>query len=358
MPATVVVGGQFGSEGKGKVAYITAQRHRATVAIRSGGSNSGHTAYDSNGRRHVFRHLPTAALLPDVLCVLGPGALIDPDILRDEIERIQLAPQRLHIDPMAFVITDEHKKLEASSGLRARIGSTVSGTGAALVDRIQRHSDAALARAHPFLRRFVSDPVRELLRKSLDRGERIVVEGTQGFGLSNLQSPDYPFVTSRDTTAASFVSEAALSPMDVDQIVLVIRSHPIRVAGNSGPLPRETNWREVGRLTGQSRLVEHSTVSRRVRRVADFDSVIVRAAIAANAPTSIVLNHIDYLGAGVGEFVERVEEAIARSVDWLGTSPRDLRPRKLLAKSGFGSLHVLDDERSVPEESRGRQHAR
>lgn len=353
MPVTVVVGGQFGSEGKGKVSYITAQRHQATVAIRSGGSNSGHTAYDSDGRRHIFRHLPTAALLPDILCILGPGSLIDPDILRDELERIELPPQRLNIDPMAFVITEAHRNQETSSGLSDRIGSTMSGTGAALIDRISRRPDVDLARSHPFLRQFVRDPVRDLLRQVLGRGERVVVEGTQGFGLSNLQSPDYPFVTSRDTTAAAFVSEAALSPMDVDQIVLVIRSHPIRVDGNSGPLPLETKWSEVGRLTSQTGLVEHTTVTGRIRRVADFDGAIVRAAIAANAPTTIVLNHIDYLGTQATAFVERVEASIGRTVDWLGTSPRDLIPRQHLPRTRIAPSPVRDNGECISAESKG-----
>ena len=342
MPVSVVVGGQYGSEGKGKVAYIEAHRDQASIAIRVGGSNSGHTVYEGDGRRHIFRHLPTAALLPDILCFLGPGSLIDPDVLRNELERIALPPQRLRIDPMAYVITEAHKNHEARSGLRERIGSTVSGTGAALLDRIQRGSDANLACSHPFLRKFVGDPTRDLLRRALDRGERVILEGTQGFGLSNLQSPDYPFVTSRDTTAAAFVSEAALSPMDVDRIILVVRSHPIRVGGNSGPLPRETSWARVGQLTGQTQLVEHTTVTRRKRRVANFDGVIVQAAIAANAPTAIVLNHVDYVGSQAVEFVERVETSIGRAVDWLGTSPSDLIPRHLLPSTGIGPSPVRD----------------
>ena len=284
MPVTVVVGGQFGSEGKGKVAYIMAKRTRASIAVRVGGSNAGHTAYDATGCKQAFRHLPTAALLPDVLCVLGPGCLIDPDVLRSELERIGLPPQRLRIDPMAFVITERHRNREATTGIAQRIGSTASGTGAALVERIERLSCDNLAHRHTFLRRFVTDPVRDILRPALDRGERVIVEGTQGFGLSNLQSPDYPQVTSRDTTAATFVAEAALSPLDVDEVVLVIRAYPIRVAGDSGPIPKETTWEDVGRLTGQADLVERTTVTGRVRRVAQFDAAVVRAAIAANAP--------------------------------------------------------------------------
>lgn len=334
MPVTVIVGGQFGSEGKGKVAYIMAKHAQAQIAVRVGGSNSGHTVHDDYGRKYTFRHLPTAALLPDVLCVLGPGSLIDPEIVRDELERIALPPERLRIDPMAFVITEEHKISDAVSGLGTRIGSTMSGTGPALRDRIDRRSDANLAHRHPFLRRFVAGPIRDLLRQSLDCGNRIILEGTQGFGLSNLQSPDYPFVTSRDTTASAFVSEAALSPLDVDEVVLVIRAHPIRVAGNSGPLPRETDWTEIGRLAGRPKLMEHTSVTQRQRRVGHFDGAIVRAAIAANAPTSIVLNHVDYLGAEIADFLEDVEASIGRAVDWLGTSPCDLTRRNLPHHSG------------------------
>lgn len=358
MPVTVIVGGQFGSEGKGKVAYILARRSRAVIAVRVGGSNAGHTAYDANGRKQTFRHLPTAALLPDVLCVLGPGSVIDPDVLRAELEHIGLPPRRLRIDPMAFVVTERHRNREAAAGLQQRIGSTASGTGAALVERIKRLSCDNLAHRHPFLRAFVTEPVRDILRPALDCGERVIVEGTQGFGLSNLQSPDYPKVTSRDTTAATFVAEAALSPLDVDQVVLVIRTYPIRVAGDSGPLPKEVTWEDIGRLTGQPCLVERTTVTGRIRRVAHFDAAVVRAAITANAPTSIVLNHVDYVGAGAAEFVQKVEALIGRQVDWLGTSPIDLVPRHAASRTAFEAPPDGNARQSAPTESEGPRHAR
>ncbi len=358
MPVTVVVGGQFGSEGKGKVAYILANRTGASIAVRVGGSNAGHTAYDSTGCKQAFRHLPTAALLPDVLCVLGPGCLIDPDVLRGELERIGLSPQRLRIDPMAFVITERHRNREAATGIAQRIGSTASGTGAALVERMERLSCDNLAHRHTFLRRFISEPVRDILRPALDRGERVIVEGTQGFGLSNLQSPDYPKVTSRDTTAATFVAEAALSPLDVDEVVLVIRAYPIRVAGDSGPIPKETTWEEVGQLTGQPHLAERTTVTGRVRRVAQFDAEVVRAAIAANAPTCIVLNHVDYVGAGPAEFVEKVEALIGRRVDWLGMSPFDLVKRHAARRTPTRPAPSRRARSGAPGEFEGPRHAR
>lgn len=353
MPATVVVGGQYGSEGKGKIAYIFAKRTRAAIAVRVGGSNAGHTAYDAEGRKHTFRHLPTAALLPDVLCVLGPGSLIDPDVLREEIQRVALPARRLRIDPLAYVITEAHRDREATSGMAQRIGSTASGTGAALAERIERLSDENLARNHPFLRRYVAGPVRDTLRTALNDGKQVIVEGTQGFGLSNLQSPDYPKATSRDTTASTFAAEAALSPMDVAEVVLVIRAYPIRVAGDSGPLPAETTWKDVGRRACRKDLVERTTVTGRIRRVAHFDPVVVRAAIAANAPTCIVLNHVDYVGDRPVEFVEDVEASIGRGVDWLGTSPQDLVPR--LAGNGSQSVGPSVDGSTTEWEL---QHAR
>ena len=237
MPATVIVGGQYGSEGKGKVALAVARRTGATVAVRVGGSNAGHTVYDEDGIRHVFRHLPTAALLPETICVLGPGSLIDPGVLLCEAERLGLSTDRLVIDPLASIITSTCKQRECDFGLGGRIGSTLTGTGEALIDRLRRSPTARLARNDAHLARFTSTPVRDFLRQRLQAGQRVVIEGTQGFGLSNLQSPYFPFATSRDTTASAFVSEAAISPLDVDEVVLVIRTFPIRVGGNSRPSP-------------------------------------------------------------------------------------------------------------------------
>lgn len=322
MPVTVIVGGQFGSEGKGKTALFVAGILGAQIVVRVGGSNAGHTAHDDNGVRHVFRHLPTAALLPNPLCVLGPGSLIDPEVLRGEVDRLSLPPERLAVDPMAYVVTEAHKRRERDSGIRDRIGSTLTGTGEALVDRVRRHSTDNLALEHPYLRQFVRGPVRDLLRQHLKLGQNVVVEGTQGFGLSNVQSPYYPFVTSRDTTAAAFVSEAGVSPLDVAQIVLVIRAHPIRVGGNSGPLPNETDWQAIAADAETPGLVEHTTVTHRVRRVGRFDPSVVRDAITANTPTSIVLNHADQLGSDAVAGIHRIETLIGRPVDWVGTSPR------------------------------------
>ncbi len=332
MPVSVVVGGQFGSEGKGKVALNVARRTGAAAVVRVGGTNSGHTGVDAMGNTRALRQLPAAALARDTLVVLPAGSLIDKEIFLAEIRLLGLSPDRVMIDPDASVISDEDKQSERSTGLVEAIGSTASGTGAALQRRISRElsGPALLAKNNAELIPYVHSTT-PVLRELLDRGRRVVIEGTQGFGLSVLHGGYYPKATSRDTTAAGFLSEAGLSPIDVDQVVMVIRAFPIRVAGNSGPLPNETTWDEIARNCGLPEgYHELTTATHKVRRVAYFDADVVRRAISVNAPTEIVLNHLDYadrnvragvFGAKIANFIHHIEEQVGRNVDWLGTGP-------------------------------------
>ena len=337
MPVTVVVGGQFGSEGKGKVAHEFARRHGSSIAVRVGGSNSGHTVIDSSGRVRRFRTLPTASILPGTISVIAAGSYIDPSVLLKEVTESKLDPSRLLIDPNAVLITDEHKQAEQKSGLRETIGSTLSGTGAAVISRLLRKGTAQFSGHDDRLKPFIQN-TRQFLRDRLKRDERIIVEGTQGFGLSPLHSADYPNVTSRDTTAAGFLSEVGLSPLDVDEVVMVLRAFPIRVAGNSGPLPNETDWETIARDSGyESDLTERTTVTNMVRRVARFDATVVRAAIEANNPSHIVLNHVDYVDAScrkthqlnskTEQFVAHVEQQIGSKVDFVGFGPSSIVSR-------------------------------
>lgn len=342
MPVSVVVGGQFGSEGKGKVALQLARDMSAAAVVRVGGPNSGHTVYGGNNRRHIFRMLPTAAILADTLCVIPAGAYIDVDVLLREVASVGLAESRLAIDPNAAVVTPDCRDAERQAGLKERIGSTLSGTGAAVLNRIRRDGSAVLASEDERLGKYLR-PTRPVLRQLLSLGDRIVVEGTQGFGLSLLHSAHYPKVTSRDTTAAAFVSEAGLSPLDVDDIVLVIRACPIRVPGDSGPLPNETTWQSITTESGATHPIEEFTsVTQRRRRVARYDPGVVLAAIEANAPNRIVLNHVDYidsrarvsraLTAPCLKFVAEVERSLERTIDYVGVGPNDLLPRRVRHK--------------------------
>lgn len=334
MGVTVVVGGQFGSEGKGKVAAHLARDRAVRAVVRVGGPNSGHTAVRPDGEAAVLRQLPTAALLEGPLCVLGPGSYVDPRLLLHEVEMTNLSPDRLLIDSNAITVTEGDRSAERRGPLGPRIGSTCSGTGAAVRRRIDRRTPEDLVAASRELTPFVGDTA-GLLRELLRAGDRVLVEGTQGFGLSILHSPHFPHVTSRDASAAGALAEAGLSPLDVEDIVLVLRAHPIRVAGNSGPFgTEEITWDRLAADGGHERpLREFTSVTGRVRRVAWFDPALVRRAIAVNRPSTIVLNHLDYLDARCVEaplsaeaqrFVDWVTKEIRQPVDLVGLGPGSL----------------------------------
>lgn len=337
MSVSIVVGGQYGSEGKGKVAFHWAKKQKAEAVVRVGGSNSGHTVYGDDGTKYVFRMLPTASLMDDITAVLPAGAYIDVEVLIQEIEMAGLKPGRLKIDPNAVIVTTECKSQEAEDGMQDRIGSTLSGTGAAVASRVRRQA-VELARDKAEIRPFLTD-TKMYLRNLIDRGENVVIEGTQGYGLSNYHAKAYPYATSRDTTAAGFLAETGLSPFDVEHIVMVIRAFPIRVAGNSGPMLDETDWDSVSE---QSRagfyFEEKTTVTNKTRRVARFSPEIVCEAIIANNPDIIVMNHMDYieyshrntdsLSETQMDFVRIVEKGIGRKIDYLGNGEMMLIPRR------------------------------
>jgi adenylosuccinate synthase len=351
MPVSVVVGGQFGSEGKGKVAYDLARRSSASIVVRVGGANSGHTIIDPDGNERKFRALPTASILPNTISVIAAGSYIDPFVLLSEIAETRLDPSHLIIDPNAIIITEQHKHEESNSGLREKIGSTLSGTGAAVASRLLRDGSVPFAASDDRLKPFVRD-ARNFMRARLKLNERVVIEGTQGFGLSVLHSQDYPSVTTRDTSAAGFVSEAGLSPLDVDEVVMVLRAFPIRVAGNSGPLPKETNWESVRNGSGyQHDITERTTVTNMVRRVANFDAAVVRSAIEVNAPNKIVLNHIDYVDSScrrthslsqkAEKFVDSIERKIGATIDFVGFGPTGIVPRVHRSNASDSPAHIV-----------------
>jgi adenylosuccinate synthase len=165
------------------------------------------------------------------------------------------------------------------------------------VRRISRRSDVSLANVSNVVRkRCRIETVAPLLHHVLDDGGDVIVEGTQGFALSLLHGPDYPYVTSRDTTAAGFAMEVGLSPRLINQIVMVLRTFPIRVGGTSGPFARETSWEEIARTSGSPIVVpEYTSVTRRLRRVAHFDIELVKMAYRYNRPTSLAVMGLDRL---------------------------------------------------------------
>ena len=323
MPVTIIVGGQFGSEGKGKVAlYLVRETRGPKISVRVGGPNSGHIGYGKDSGRHALRQLPAGCIDRSVDVVLPVGSYIDKEVLLNEIQELDYPSRFIHIHPQATIVTDECRQWEKEAGLAQGIGSTGSGTGGAVLAAMGypdiKHVTAG---EDDDLRPYVNHDTDETVYRWLDRGWRVIIEGTQGFGLS-VNNELWPKVTSRNTTAAGMLAEANISPFMVDEVIMVIRSFPIRVAGDSGYLPNEISWDEVG-VDG-----EFTTVTNKLRRVGRFDPDIVSKAITANNPTHIVMNHLDYIEPeNRSRFVRECERDIGREITFVGLSPYGLTPR-------------------------------
>lgn len=333
MPLTVIVGGQYGSEGKGKVTSYLALRDNVDVVVRCGGPNSGHTV-DVNGQRYELRSLPSGFINPGTRLLLAAGCLINPEILLTEIKSTGVDPKRVGVDRHAGIISPSEGEEEGKLRLRDRLGSTLSGTGIGVSNRVLRKPDFKLAKDIPELQEYLTDVSAEV-NAVLDKSGKVVVEGTQGFGLSVYHSPHYPYATSRDTTASGFLSEVGVSPRLVTDIVMAVRSFPIRVAGNSGPLQDEITWDEVRRRSGcPHAVIELTTTTKKVRRVALFDLEIVKKAALANRPTQMFLHGADYLSwhnkslrdyqrltSDAKSFIESLTFSLGGPFSLIGTGP-------------------------------------
>lgn len=306
----VIVGGQYGSEGKGHVSAYLAKDY--DVLVRVGGPNAGHTVSSASGV-FTYHQLPSGARDVDAEILLGPGMTLRVEDLLEEIKKCGITPERLFIDPQVMIIEDQD--IEAEKEMVAKIASTGRGGGAAAARRILGRKPGAvrLARDVLELKPYVGEgplyrgSTATRLEIAYRQGHSILLEGTQGSGLSIFHGM-YPYVTSRDTNVAGCLAEAGISPSRVRRILLVVRPTPIRVADpdrkdgaqeTSGTLKHPTTFEIVATLAGLnpeeiSRLEKTST-TKRDRRVGWFEWDQFRHACSLNAPTDIVLTFADYL---------------------------------------------------------------
>lgn len=366
-----VVGGQFGSEGKGAVVGHIAEQFG--VHVRVGAANAGHSVY-VDGEKHVLQSIPCAAYCaPEAVCVLGPGALISPSILVEEINRNNawrhergLDRLELVIDRRAHVIKQEHIDREQQSDLAKRIGSTSTiareGIGVATAARVMREAGCVTAKdverdlTDSFADVYVEDSV-DVLHEAMGRDTNILLEGTQGTGLS-LTTGDFPFLTSRNTTATGLAADCGLGPRHIDEVIAVLRTFPIRVAGNSGPFypdSQETDFRKIGVQE------ERTTVTKLVRRIATFSMMQARDAVWLNSATRLALTFGDYIApslAGVSEFdedawqapdvrdlfglVASIEQITGTSIQWIGTGPDSIIDRNAVIQSRIDAMAAAD----------------
>ena len=315
----VVVGTQYGSEGKGHVTDQTIRQYAdakgPVLSVRVGGPNAGHCVIDPDtGHKYAFRSLPVGAIHNTHLLVAA-GSELDMEVLLSEIEEVsgQGRPITLNIDPQATVLLPRHIEQEKTSDLNARTGSTAKGIGAARADRVWRSApivadlyspdpEGEPAEAADTLGKIRSriaigggvlthqDTAAYIEQTRHTRsGVHVVVEGTQGYGLG-LHAGLYPQCTSNDARAIDFLSQAGINPWDGwgrFQVIGATRTNPIRVAGNSGPLKGETTWEDLGQES------ERTTVTQKTRRVGEWDAELVANAVRRGGVHALALTMVD-----------------------------------------------------------------
>jgi len=327
--ATALVGAQHGSEGKGVIASVLAGRF--DVAVRTGGPNAGHSIWHE-GKVYKMRGVPCAWINPECELLIGAGAVVDLDLLADELR--DLPGVVVRVDTQAVVVTHDMQREE--QGMWAKIGSTQEGVGIARIRKIERDAadkplmrDAVLGTGDPWDRIVPMERTAQWLYGQLLDGANVMLEGTQGSALS-LHHGDWPYCTSADTNAAQLLADAGIAPRHLRHTYLVARTYPIRVAGNSGPMAYETSWERLGFEP------ETTTVTNRVRRVGEWDRALYERAVALNGPCGTFLTFADYiapelrgstswaeLGANpaISALVGEVEDISGAPVLGLGTGP-------------------------------------
>ncbi|NWJ56199.1 adenylosuccinate synthetase [Marine Group I thaumarchaeote] len=323
MTSTVVVGGFFGDEGKGKIISYLAIKDNPKIIVRGGaGPNAGHTIRDGD-KVYKVRMLPSGFLNKDAKVMIGPGVVINPDILKKEIQDFNVSG-RSFIDKHCGIIEETHLTRDSKGELKEKIGSTGSGTGPANADRAMRV--LKLAKDIDSLSSLVID-VPQAINSALSANENVLVEGTQGTFLS-LWHGTYPFVTSKDVTASGICADVGLGPTKVDEVIVVFKSYVTRVG--TGPLENELSLKEAEKR-GWS---EFGTVTGRQRRAANFDFNLARRAIMLNSATQICItkldvlfpdcaskNSFDDLSKDAKAFIKNIEDELHTPVTIIGTGP-------------------------------------
>jgi len=321
---TVVVGGFFGDEGKGKLtAYLALRDHPAIVARGGVGPNAGHTV-QVQGRTYSLRMIPSGFVSKESRLLIGPGVLVNPGVLLKEIELTETR-NRIGIDRQCAIIEQKHIDEESrSEHLVKKIGVTKSGVGACNADRVFR--SAKLARDIPELSDLLAD-VSEEINKALDEKHHVLLEGSQGAFLS-LFHGTYPFCTSKDVCASAICSDVGIGPTEVDDVIVVFKAFVTRVG--EGPLEGQLSEEETRKRGWQ----EFGTVTGRLRRAAPFSFDLAKRAVHLNGATQAAITKLDVMfpeAAGrksfeelpqnAREFVNEVEKAIGIPVTLIGTGP-------------------------------------
>ncbi|BAW31137.1 MAG TPA: adenylosuccinate synthetase [Methanothermobacter sp.] len=327
MTCTVLVGGGWGDEGKGKCITYLCYHDKPSIIARAGvGPNAGHSV-EFKGEKYALRLTPSGFVHRDAKLLIGAGVLIDPEVFLDEMENLSKydVKDRTFIDYRCAIIEEKHKIQDRSSDyLSKKIGSTGTGCGPANAERVMR--TAKLAHEIPELEDYLTDVPVEI-NKTLDEGSDVFIEGSQGFGLS-LYYGTYPYVTSKDTTASTAAADVGVGPTRIDEVITVFKAYATRVG--KGPFPTEISQEEAEKMG----LEEYGTVTGRRRRIGLFDMDMARESCMINGATQIAVTCVDRLyprcervreysklSGEAKRFIEEIEDATGVPVTIISTGP-------------------------------------
>ncbi len=336
MPVCVVIGAQWGDEGKGAMVDLLAKE--ADIVVRfQGGANAGHTIIYQE--RPLALHLIPAGIAHDhTICVIGNGVVVDPQALLNEMEQLRsvglvVSPERLKISDRAHLTLPYHRILDAAremAGSHLRLGTTRRGVGPTYVDKVDRvglrvgdlrypnrleekllinwEQKRAFFNALPpeerpdfhavldelmryaeFLQPYIADTV-SWLNEQVAAGKRVLLEGAQGTGL-DVDFGTYPFVTSSNTTAGGAATGSGIPPTKINAVLGIAKAYTTRVG--EGPFPTELQGEEQVALREKGR--EYGATTGRPRRCGWFDAVLVRYAAMVNGFTALALTKLDVL---------------------------------------------------------------
>lgn len=290
----ILMGGQFGSEGKGAVANWIAKTNPGMDAVAARISpNSGHTFY-MDGEKHVVRQFPVSAIVnPNTKIYFSPESVIDYHLFNKEKELYDIDDKRIWIHPRAAVIEPDDSSVECRNTTLTGISSTCSGTGVARVAKIMREH-RRIAIQHEELKEYVIRNPDSRIAEIMTR-RKAFVETSQGFDLSLNYGFHYPHVTSTDITTASVLAGLPAHPEDLGNVMLVFRAYPIRV-GNGGGYSGDT-WFDSKEIDFSDIGVapEYTTVTNRKRRLFTFSKMQYAEAIRMIRPTHVLINFVNYI---------------------------------------------------------------
>lgn len=345
----------FGSCGKGLIGGYLATKNNYHFAIESYGVQAGHTVIKEDGTTYVVQQLPQSLINEDTKLYIGAGAVIDLDQLEKEVDEYlggkENAKGKLFIHPRASVILPQHKEWERAN---IRSGSTFKGVGAASGFKVMRHPDHKLMRDFPEWADFIADTA-DIACADLENGKTGILEVAQGFELGLNHGFQYPNCTSRECTPMQGLSDNGIPPLHVRDTYGVIRTYPIRISNEmakaeggeaySGDGGTEITWEEVERRAGAPlgtfSSKEYTTVTKKLRRVFEFDVERIKRAVRLTGVNKLALNFIQYINfedAGITEF----EKLSQKSKDFIAMLEKETGVPVVLIGTGPRNDQVID----------------